>query len=443
MASMAPLLICGLLLLQALNLSDELAQARASIIQGDFASAELRLERIAREFPRSSEVHFLIGELRASQKRSNEAEEHLQEAIQLNPQRIDPYLSLAKLYQNLGHPQLALGVLQKGNEVSPDNADVLQEMAKIHLLRQEFAASLKLLDRIPPRSANLGYWDTLGKANLLAGNLSEAATAYERYLELEQDSVRTLQVLSALALKQEDPQRAWDFIAQARRIAPCSPQILYEFARISELLNLSAEAVMALRFLVLMEPDKPDYLWQLGSGLLQVANYPRAVDSFSLYVEARPDEALGRAMLGQALYLASRFDEAEQQFLVAQELDPALVDAVYYLGMIAYTRGRDEKAEEYLQAAITEAAEHGRAHLGLGKLYLRLRRYSESEQSLREASRLMPEDHDVCYQLSRLYSLQGNRERALEELQKFNELKEAYEKREAEAMNTPYSNPER
>jgi len=307
------------------------------------------------------------------------------------------------------------------------------------MILRNFSKALEILQQIPEEQAPSEYWDTLGKLHTLSGNLAHAEQAYRKYLERYPESVRTLHTLSAIALQRGEKSLAWEYIAKARRKAPNSPQILLDFAYISIAENLVGEAAAALQFLLLMQPDNTDAIFELGSAFIHFANFDNSRELFHQYVKLKPNDPMGHAMLGYVLYLSNQFDEARKRLNRALELDPKLTDAKFYLGMVDFSQAKDENAEKLFREVISQSGDHGRAYLNLGKLYLRKRRIEEAREVLEKAVRIMPADFEVHFQLSRVYAAAGEREKAMHSLQLFNKYQKEKEKREQESRRTPYT----
>jgi len=148
-------------------------------------------------------------------------------------------------------------------------------------------------------------------------------------------------------------------------------------------------------------------------------------------------------MLGMTLYRGGDFENARPRFEEAAKLDEKLLEANYYLGMVAYSQADDETAERLLKSVLDRAPEHGEARLGLGKLYLRQRNYTGAISELSQAAALLDEEPDVHFQLSRAYGQLGQADLARGEVARYRELKALQEKRKEEAAELPFTLPDR
>ncbi|UCF36446.1 MAG: tetratricopeptide repeat protein, partial [Acidobacteriota bacterium] len=436
---MTSILLLAILLSQPASLPEQIQKAQAEINQGDLQAAEQTIQGILQEHPDRPGPYYLLGSLRFRQGRLAEAEQMVQKSLSIEPRFLDAYLLLAGLYRNQGRGEEMMATLQRGHETLPNAAAITFQIASEYAAQGGFRESLAYLEKISPDSAPKSYWNLLGQNHVVLGNLNQADVAFQKYLEMDSTSVRTLRRLAAISLQKDDISAAWKYISEARRLAPNSTQVLFDFAHISMLENLVGEAAAALQFLLLMQPDHAQALFELGSAFIHFANFEASQGLFAQYVELEPEDAQGYAMLGYVLYLGSQFDEAKDPLTRALKMNPELLDAKFYLGMIAYSLGQNEEAEQLLKEVIERSANHGRARLNLGKLYIRQGKLEESRIELERAAELIPEDFEVHFQLSRIYTLGGNRERATEELALYEKYRDEKEKREAAARKTPFS----
>lgn len=104
------------------------------------------------------------------------------------------------------------------------------------------------------------------------------------------------------------------------------------------------------------------------AGGLNQSKVDRGVQAYRKAVELKPDEAAFHALLGRALAMSMKFDEAELETKKAAQLDPAAAGAYWYnLGALATNANRLEEAGSAFQKA--SEAGYDDAHFQFG-LYL-------------------------------------------------------------------------
>jgi tetratricopeptide (TPR) repeat protein len=414
--------------------SESLNRARSALDQRDFPTAQRLIFEAIQSDPSNAEAHYLKGILFSEAGNLQEAKTAFEESLRLHPGLSLAYIGLSDVHRKLGKPEDSIRVLQEGLKIIPRDPLLHYQMG-IELARNnQFEESLRFLTGIPEYQLPPGYWETLGRTYLSAGNFEESEKAMMKVLGERPKSVEILQTLYAIAMKMGDAEKAWDYIVRARELAPNSPKVVYAFAVASMQNHLVAEAVTALRLLLLREPDNPDYLFMLGNTVLESATeFSKSSDYFARYVELRPDEAQGHLMLGYSLFSNRRYSEAKASLQKALELDPSMIEPVYYLGMIAFNENQDEMAVEHLLRVLEDSDQHAKAHLALGKIYLRQGNFNEAIEELREAADLTGGNSDIHFNLSRAFAQLGDQASAKEQLDLYQKFKKEEEERELES----------
>lgn len=433
---MTSLLGIALLLITATPPQD-LSAIRQALEKGQLQQAEDALTQAIAQHPQDAEIQRLLGLLRQQQGRPQDAAAAFGKALGIDPADIQASLDLSRLLQQQKQPAQAAKVLNEAIKQHPAEPRLLYQMGLLAAEAGRLDEALNQLRQIPEDQAPDGYWETIGRLMATRADFARAEQAYLRVLEKHPDSIRALRTLSGLALKQERTEEAWRYIAQARTQAPYSPDVLYDFAQVSLLHGLRAEAVGAARLLRLIAPDRSDYLFLLGRALLN-DDAAEARILFEQYVEREPQSDEGRMMLGLARYLLGELDSARQDLEAALRMNPGLAEVHYYLGMVAYKMAQNEEAEQQLFQVIQQTPNHGLARLGLGKIYIRQGKREEALRELLQASRLLESDSEVRFQLSRVYRDMGDLEKAQQELEAYQRLKKREEESNRRAAELPF-----
>lgn len=96
--------------------------------------------------------------------------------------------------------------------------------------------------------------------------------------------------------------------------------------------------------------------------------------------------------LGVTLQELGRLDEAEARYRQALEIDPVYADAYLNLGVTLSKLGRLDEAEARLRQALLLRPNYAEAHSNLGATLLELGRLDEAESSYRQALQLAPDN---------------------------------------------------
>ncbi|RPJ62028.1 MAG: tetratricopeptide repeat protein [Acidobacteria bacterium] len=431
-------LILGLVLLQPGTTPARLKEASDALAANDIRKAELILEKTIKADPKSAEAYHLLGAIRLTERRFPEAESHLQKALELNPKLIAGYIALADLRIDQNRRDDAAAILKKALQIDPKDPRLLMRLGTAEAEAGRIAESLKYLEAVPEAEATPGYWEILGRTYVSTGRFDQAEQAYLRLLKQEPGSIATLRVLSGIALKRGDSPKAWEYIAQARTAAPNLPEVLYDFAQVSLVNNLVAEAIRAFRLLLIMDPDNPNYLFGLGNALLENVNFAEAEIYFAKFVKLRPEDPTGHLMLGYSLFVKKQYPEAQSQLETALQLDPNLTEAYYHLGAIAAALNEDEKAVSLFQETLRKNPNHGLAHFGIGKVHFGQKKYPEAMAAMQKAAESIPSDPELHFHMSRVYAFLNQKDKAKAEVELYSKLTAEKEKREVESRRMVY-----
>jgi tetratricopeptide (TPR) repeat protein len=113
-----------------------------------------------------------------------------------------------------------------------------------------------------------------------------------------------------------------------------------------------------------------------------------------------------------ALKLKDHLPEAIAEFKKAIELDPALADAYYALGVTVWQQGDFPNAADQLRGAIRAKPDYAEAHYTLGTVLSQMNQLAEAASELREAIRLQPDFAGAHTTLGNVLRKMGDTEQA-------------------------------
>ncbi len=416
----------------------QLTKAGRALEAGDLSAAEQILTQVLKADPNSASALNMLGVVRAQQQRTDEAEKLFQQAIKANPKLAGPYGNLGVIYRNRKEADRSMEMLQQAAQLSPGDARVLYNLALLHGERGEIDTAISRLKSIPAKQLPSDYWQVLSGLYIVGGHYEEAEEALRQVLKRDPESVTTLRQLAGVALKRNDTEGAWKYMLQARRIAPNSPELLFEYAQISLNNQLAAEAIVAMRKAVLLEPDRPEYLLFLGKALMESPmEYHEALPYFERYVKLRPEDPEGHGSLGWAYYTSKDLVNARKETEESLRLQPDRLLAYYQLGVIAHESGDSTRAEELLKKVTARQPNHADAHLTLGMVYARQGRFDQARDAFEKAAQLNPEEPKVHYQLSQIYRRLGDSTAAVRETQLYQETLKKFRERNERSVSMP------
>jgi len=152
-------------------------------------------------------------------------------------------------------------------------------------------------------------------------------------------------------------------------------------------------------------------------------NYRQAVESFSVYVERRPDNPWGHYMLGLSAWKAGDLERARTSLERALELDPRSVKTLLNLGRVLLEQDRAADAQVRVGAAIEIDTTSAEAHRMMGRVETALGKPDSAMGYYHVALSLDPSDAWSMNNLGLVLIEQGRYEEALPPLARAVELK--------------------
>jgi tetratricopeptide (TPR) repeat protein len=205
-------------------------------------------------------------------------------------------------------------------------------------------AALKINPNLPEAENNFG------SALRRLGRTSEALAHFERAVRLRPGY---LEALNNLGLALTDLGRLDEAIAQfeaALRVrpdySPAHSNLGLALQRGHRLEEAIAQFAQAVHF-------RPDYAtaesnW--AACLTNAGRFAEAVPHFERAMQLEPRQPVHSFIYGQALATTGHTEEAIVRYRHALELNPDFADAHYHLALALHQLGREEEAQEHLQA---------------------------------------------------------------------------------------------
>jgi tetratricopeptide (TPR) repeat protein len=270
-------------------------------------------------------------------------------------------------------------------------------------------------------NATSGRWKRL----LLIALVSLPLLASPLLPAIEDEFARRLQA-GVEETSKGDLSAAMADLEAAVRLNPESAEAWYQFGLLLGQVTDFRGAEAAFRHAVKLKPHFARARYNLA--LTLVANpgnnldWPGAINELHEALKSQPNYPEALNLLGTGLMSTGNVDDAISQFELAIQLSPTLAVAHFNLAMALERSGRlDEAIKEY-KSAIAARGGYPEASTGLGKLLLHAGRSAEAETELKEALHQNPDLPDAHYALAgALRSLSRSNEAAVE-LEEFKDL---------------------
>jgi tetratricopeptide (TPR) repeat protein len=391
--------------------------AERKIRLGLLADADDLARQAAVVEPDNAEAWHMLAIVAHQSGKTGEAIEHLERAIQNNPNVALYHANLGEMRRLVGRIDEAILAGRRALELRPDFPAALSNLGIALFDQGEFEEALAQYDRaialqddfaqahsnrgnallrlkrypeaesayrraIELQPAFADAWNNLGASLRELKRPEEAEAAYLRSLELSPDNPKTLDNL-ALALRDlERLEEAAGLLRRALASDEANSQILLHYgAVLLDLHNVEAAATATERALAL-DPNNHDCVNQMGRVAFERGDPEGALGWLRRALALKPDLADAHNNMGNVLKEIGRLQEAERAYLDSIRLDPTI--AGVYLNLADLTKFSPGHP---LLAAMETFAQKGESlsrtdrlqlNFALGKVYADLKDYDRS-----------------------------------------------------------------
>ncbi len=401
----------------------DLGQFLAARAQPEEAKAALA-KSIQADRSRSA-PHFALAQILERQGQTQAAIAEYQTAAKLDTTQDAAWLALGRIEQQAAQRSAAQQDYNRAIAAAPADPNAYQALATLYLQQGQFDQARQTLvtaTNVAP-GACMAY-QNLGDFVAARGDLTTAESNYRRAMGLAGCAATARVALGNLDLAQAQPAQAMDEYRQAVAAAPGDP---FAYAVLADTLTNQARPsdAMAVYQQAIARAPASDLIYAAqGRNLLAQGKLQQGLTATQQAVNLSPSNALDWVLLGNAYELLGQYSDAEKSYQSAADAERNLPDPPLALaGLYARLANSDKARAVYQQAiqiapgdplvyqsfgtylqsrnqipdAITAfqqgiAADKSRIDslMALGKLYQTLARYSDAEQSYRQALAIGP-----------------------------------------------------
>ena len=396
-----------------------LALAEAQARAGNAARAEATARALLEQRPDHVPALLFLGRLLFETDRPQRAREVLERVRKLAPREQEPYLLLAEIALESGHPEAAVRTVQSLADATHDTTG-LKRLGMALLDRGEADTARTLLDRAvqfdPGDAEALG---ALGEALESLGRSAEAAATDDRALERDPDAREVLLRAGKLALRAGSEPRARAYLDRYASLASDPEQWL----RLGLTWLAGGKPAVAVNVLerARTESDDPRLLFALG---LVQAKAGRWADAARSYGQVpRGARSWRDAVVQQGLALARAGDAPGAERVTSEVLRDLPDDVALQAGHAAVLEaiGQPARAEEFLKSRIQVS---GSTELvaALAQIFSRTGAHAEAVAVLTDSLRTHPRDEELLYALGAALERSGATTEALARMRQVLEL---------------------
>jgi tetratricopeptide (TPR) repeat protein len=337
-------------------------------------------------------------------------------SIQAGEQSPATLLALAHTLDRAKLPDLAVQILQKGQQAHPDDFWLNLSLGTwLFGQKDPHAAARYCTAAVAIRPDSAAGHGNLGDALLALKKNDEAIIAYHKASKLDPRGVNPP---FRLAFMLKELGRHNEAVAAFERVLDLDPKHVKALCNLS-LIRIDqrkyGEAVDYAQKAIAADPNFALAHDILGIALREQKKLNEAIASHQKAIALDPTEAAAHTHLGVALELQGKLEEAIACHKKAIELDPNLTAAYGNLGLAYDSAGKPGEAVAAFQKALSLDAKSAAAHDGLGNALRALGQHEQAMAAFREAIRLDPENASPHNNLGCLFLAQNKLDEAIGE----------------------------
>ena len=432
------------------GLDQQFQAAVAEYEAGRYAQAATALEALVREVPESFDVQELLGLVYSAESQDGKASVHLAKAVRLKPDSASARMNLGINLVRTGKLQPAEAEFKKAAELEPDNYDANHNLGELYVRAGKVAAATPFLERaerIKPAAYDNGY--DLALAYLVTNRPGDARELLQTLLK-QKDSAELHNLLGEVEEKDGKFVAAANEYELAAHLEP-SESNLFDWGGELLLHRTLEPAIQVFQSAAEHYPNSPRMAIGLGIAYYARGNYDDAVKSLLKAADLSPDDARVYPFLSRAYDSSpSQADEVIARFRRYAEREPSNGRAQYYYAMSLWKgkRAQDSSLDltqigALLKRSIALDPSLAESHLQIGNLYSDQQKYAEAIPEYKKALELNSDLSDAHYRLGQAYVHTGEKDRAQEQLQAYQKIREQHladlEKQRADVRQFVYA----
>ena len=393
-----------------------LTLARLDVQDKNWGAAKKRFEAILEKDPKNPQALLALAQARAeSGGKPAEVQEVLERAVAGNPTSPEVRIALIRYWLGTKNNDKAVASAQEAQTAFPDNAEVL---------------------------------DTLGLAQLAAGQTNQAITSFNKLASLRPDSPAPLLRLAGIYLRDKQNELASESLRRALVLKPDLAEAQSGLVAVYTLLNRQRDAVTIARDVQRQRPKEavgymleadvqasqkkwPEVVTVLRQGIAASHNPAlvialtkafradnRAADAdkaLADWLRDNPKDPMVRTFVAESSLNARQFDQALRQYKEVLALQPKNAMVLNNMAWIA-GQLKDAKALEYAEQANAQAPNSPAILDTLGMLLVDKGDAKRGLPLLQQALTIAPEAHPIRLNLARAYAKSGQKDAARKEL---------------------------
>ena len=343
-----------------------------------------------------------------------EAKHAYSKVIELRPEYVDAYKSMAIVQIKSQTPQKALEFVQEGLKYADKEDYAFYYIAGTACMAaQDFEGSIKYIEKaIELDPKNVQLYNNLGTAYLTTGKFDQAIEIYKKSIEIEpSDSLAYFNIASILQMK-DDHEKACEYFEKAHNLDLEDDSYIIAWA-ISEIkANKIPEAIEHYKYLSAAYPQKTTYKLNLASCLQMVGQYDAAISILLQLSIMNPKSVPILKKLASAYIMTGQISNAKEIYEKIIKFNSSDFMTYYELAMLCIKTGDTDRAENMLKKVTKIEPGFANAHKDLAVIYLNKRLFDYAKDEFEKAYEYAPDDFSIIIEYANYFHATSDFEKA-------------------------------
>ncbi|MFM6454215.1 MAG: tetratricopeptide repeat protein, partial [Planktothrix sp.] len=265
----------------------------------------------------------------------NEAEKKYQQFIDLNPNHLEAWMNLGKLYYQIENYQASLHASYKFIALTPQRFEGYYNLGqcfeKLNQVEEAIAAYQKTIELKP---YHIDSYNNLGNLLTQQGQFAEAETIYRQAIEINPNHFGTYLNLGNLFLLQNQFQFAKETYQLGLKIIPDQPDILHNLALTDEI-----------------EKNPIPYYRSFGDRLYELGNYEAAIAEYQKILNLQAGDVDLYEKINHCYWQLNQPNDAIEILKIGTKIHPEFAPLHFTLITNLLYQGRTEEAVKQAEIA--------------------------------------------------------------------------------------------
>ncbi len=336
------------------------------------------------------------------------------------PKSPDVALAIGEFYLRNKNTDKALTEYRRGLVASPGNIELESRMLDLYLSTNQIDQAVKLDSELLRRAPKDSFVNVQhGRLLLAQGKKDEAIIALQNAVKNAPESAMAHYQLAMAYWQNENLGQANSELHEALKASPSDlPIVLRSIVQLNLLQNRLPDAQVYAIELVQKNPADANDRLLLGSIYLRQGALRPAEEQYQTADHLAPNQANVHLNLGILKAKQNKWKEAEQEFESAKQLDPSNLGVVSVYADYLVSRQEQPKALALVQKFVDSNPNNSQGHVVLGNLEFASKNASGAQAQFEQAIQIDPKNGQAYLQLGGLYRANGQVDASLAQYEK-------------------------